>query len=71
VNCCRRMRELRFRALVLASAVGTACRPQTAAMPEPPTLVWEGAVNHASAPLAVTVELRSDSAGASVGRVRG
>jgi uncharacterized protein len=59
------MRDLRRAVLVLAAVGATACRPQTATTPEPPSLVWEGSVRHEGAPLALTVELRSDSTGAS------
>jgi uncharacterized protein len=65
VNCCRRMRDLRRAVFVLGTVAASACRPQAAAAPEPLSLVWEGAVRHAGMPLALTVELRRDSAGGS------
>ena len=65
MNCCRRMRSQRVAALVIAVAVTPACRPQAAPAPEPSSVVWEGTVRHTGAPLALTVELRRDSAGGS------
>lgn len=59
------MRDLLLAALALAAPAATACRPRPTATPEPASLVWEGAVRHGGTPLALTVELHRNSAGAS------